>query len=83
MHGVQSGVAAKMEYDDSDTSPKHLRVGVNSAMVQHSALALMLLRKGVIGEQEYWEALADAAERERAMYEQWLSDRTGRTIHLM
>jgi hypothetical protein len=82
MHGVQSGVAAKMAYDDKDTSPKHLRTGVNSAMVQHSGLVLLLMRKGVIGEGEYWAAMADAAEQERALYERWLSERTGASVHL-
>lgn len=82
MHGVQSGVAAKMAHDPKETTPKHLRTGVNSAMVQHGALVLLLLRKGVIHEDEYWAALADAAEQERALYEQWLTERTGTAIHL-
>ena len=82
MHAVQSGVAAKMEYDPAETTPKHLRVGVNSALLQNTALLLLLLRKGVIHEDDYWAALADAAEQEKALYESWLSDRTGTTIHL-
>lgn len=82
MHAVQSGVAAKMTYDPTDTTPKHLRTGVNSAMVQHSGLVLLLMRKGVISESDYWAAMADAAEQERALYEEWLSERTGTPIHL-
>lgn len=82
MHAVQSGVAAKMTYDDKDTSPKHLRTGVNSAMVQHSGLVLLLMRKGVISEAEYWTSMADAAETERALYEEWLSERTGASVCL-
>ena len=30
LHGMQSGVAMKMNYDVAETTPKHLRVGVNS-----------------------------------------------------
>lgn len=82
MHAVQSGVAAKMEYDGSETSPKHLRVGVNSAMVEHSALAGLLMRKGVISQEEFYAALADAAEQEQRLYETWLSERTGAHIRL-
>lgn len=82
MHGVQSGVAAKMAYDAKDTTPKHLRTGVNSALVQHSALVLLLMRRGVISEDEYWAAVADAAEEERVRYEQWLTERVGTPVHL-
>jgi len=82
MHGVQSGVAAKMGYDPTETTGKHLRVGVNSALLQNSALVLLLLRAGVITEDDYWAALADAAEQERALYERWLSDHTGAAVHL-
>lgn len=82
LHAVQSGVAAKMNYDPTETTPKHLRVGVNAAMVQDSALAQLLMRKGMITEGEYWSAIADAMEREQALYEQWLADQTGTPVHL-
>lgn len=75
IHAMQTGVAAKMAIDPSETTPKHLRVGVNSAMVEHSALAGLLIAKGVITEAEYLEALALGMEREQALYEKWLTDR--------
>lgn len=85
-HAMQSGVAAKMQIDPAETTPKHLRVGVNSAMVEHNALAKLLIDKGVISEAEYFTAQADAMEREKALYERWLNDHygsaTGTTIHL-
>lgn len=76
-HAMQSGVAAKMGIDPKDTQPKHLRVGVNSAMVEHNALATLLMAKGVITEAEYVKAQADAMEREKALYERWLTDHYG------
>lgn len=82
MHAMQSGVAARMGYDHGETTPKHLRVGVNSALLQNSALALLLMRTGVIAEADYWKALADAAEEEKGLYERWLSNHTGATVHL-
>jgi len=81
MHAMQSGVAMKMNYDggpaSGETSPKHLRVGVNAAMVGNSALATLLMEKGVITEDEYFAALAAGAAREKDLYEGWLRERLG------
>lgn len=76
MHAVQTGVAMETELPqvlDSGTSPKHLRVGVNAALVDSGALALLLLKKGVIESDEYERALADQAEAEVRRYEFRLS----------
>lgn len=67
-HAMQSGVAMKMQYDTKETEPKGLRVGVNAAMVEHSALAKLLIDKGVITEAEYFKAIADGMEREARLY---------------
>lgn len=82
MHGVQSGVAIKMNYDPSETSPKMLRTGINSAMVEHSALARLLISKGVITEEEYFLAIERGAEEEKKSYEQWLSRHLRTTVTL-
>lgn len=76
-HAMQSGVAHKMHVDPSETSPKHLRVGVNSAMVDAAAVARLLIAKGVFTEDEYYAAIADQMEREKALYEQFLKDHYG------
>ena len=76
-HAMQSGVAYKMERVPSETSPKHLRVGINSAMVSHAVLVEMLLAKGVITEDEYFDALVEAMEREVESYQQELSELYG------
>jgi len=84
MHAVQAGVATKMELGgDQTTTPKHLRVGINSALVDCSAVAGLLIRKGLFTEEEYLEALADAAERERDSYEAELSVRLGKPVTLV
>lgn len=67
-HAMQAGVAMKMQKDDHDTTPKHLRVGVNSALVESGALVGLLIKKGVITEEEWWDALIEAMEREVEMY---------------
>lgn len=71
-HAMQTGVATKMAFDPAETTPKHLRVGVNSAMVDHSALAKILMDKGILTEAEYFTALADAMEREVDLYRDYL-----------
>ena len=77
VHAMQSGVAMKMNYDPSDTSPKHLRVGVNSALCDQAALARLLIDKGIITEAEYEAAITAEMGREVERYETWLQTHTG------
>lgn len=76
-HAMQSGVAMMMNYDPQATAPKHLRVGVNSAMVDSGALAGLLLSKGLITELEYFTALRDKMREEVEKYKTEISDRLG------
>jgi hypothetical protein len=77
-HAMQSGVRLKMSRagvpDDEElwpgeTSPKHLRVGVNAAMSDLGALVRLLISKGLFTQEEYTEAIADAMEDEQHSYE--------------
>ena len=71
MHAMQSAIAYELGAGTStDTSPKHLRVGVNSALADVPALAKLLMDKGLITEREYYEAVAVGAEAELRRYEQ-------------
>lgn len=83
-HAMQSGVAAEMGIADRAhaTEPKHLRVGVNSAMVNDRAIAELLIAKGVITEDEYVAAVADAMEAEAVDYEQRLQEYYGPGVRL-
>ena len=81
-HAMQSGVATEMAQGSRDTEPKHLRVGVNSALVDSGALAELLIKKGVISEAEYLEAIAAGMEREAKNYEERLSRKLGTKITL-
>lgn len=81
-HAVQAGVAMEMNDDPpsnsaSPVSPKMLRTGVNMSLVSHGALVRLLIAKGVITEEEYFEELAIGAEAEKAAYEERLSARFG------
>ncbi len=76
-HAMQSGVGMKMNYEPRETEPKHLRAGVNSAMVETSAIAILLMAKGIFTEEEYYQTLVQAMQNEVDLYKQWLSERLG------
>lgn len=81
-HAMQSGIAMKMNYDRRDLEEKHLRVGVNSALIETGAIATLLLEKGIITEQEYWEKLCKFMRQEVEAYERWLNEKTSGSIKL-
>lgn len=73
-HAMQTGVEYVRQRDESETSPKHLRVGMNSALVSNGALVKLLMAKGLITELEYMNVLVDEMEREVKSYETMLSN---------
>lgn len=81
-HAMQSGVAVEQGRGSDDGSPKHLRVGINVALVDHAALVKLLIDKGLISEVEYAEVTADGMEREVARYEERISRATGSRVTL-
>lgn len=66
----------------NECTPKHLRVGVNSALVNDAALARLLIRKGLITLEEYESAIAYQMELEVQAYETNLSQYFGKKITL-
>lgn len=82
-HAMQSGVMFDHENGGDSGSPKHLRVGVNSAMVEHGALAKLLVAKGIITEDEYFDALTEGMAAEVVRYEELLSEKLGKKVHLL
>lgn len=89
LHGMQSGVAFFLEKaaaGDKQAArqfdPKHTRVGINSAMVDSAALAKLLMGKGLITEEEYWEQLVAEAEAERLRYQKLINDLYGLIVVL-
>ena len=83
VHAMQTGVGFVMERDTFETSPKHLRVGVNSAMVEDAALAGLLIAKGLITEAEYMAAIADGMEREVGRYAERIKQTHGVDVTLV
>ncbi len=83
MHGMQAGVALDDGIGAPNLKPKHLRVGVNSALVDSGALAHALIKKGILTEEEYFESLVEVAELEHKKYEDEHSARLGTRIRLV
>lgn len=81
-HAMQSGVAMMLELGSNDATPKHLRVGVNSALISQGGLVNLLIRKGVFTLEEYEEAMTDFMNREVVDYEDRLSKLLGKKITL-
>jgi len=81
-HAMQSGVAMEATFDHSPTTGKSLRVGINAEMVFHGALVALLVKKGVITDREYLEAMVDGMAQEVEQYEKRISNRMGKEIKL-
>ncbi|MCA0202967.1 MAG: hypothetical protein LCH92_01385 [Proteobacteria bacterium] len=77
-HRVQTAIWAFPEHENR--SPKHLRVGIDMSKADMGGLARLLIAKGVFSELEYFEAMADGAEREAEAYENELAARYGINI---
>lgn len=69
-HAMQTGVAHEMSIGAEDTTPKHLRVGINSAMCNDAALTRLLVKKGIITEEEYAEEVRLEMCREVDRYQE-------------
>lgn len=83
MHAVQSGIAALLGTPNyQDATPKHLRVGVECNFVNQDATARLLIEKGIFTHEEYFEAMAEASAREKALYEERVSKVLGRKVSL-
>lgn len=79
-HAIQTGIAYNK--DKTGMAPKHLRVGVDSALVECGAIAKLLIANGIFTDLEYLEALAAAMEEEVERAEAKLSKQYGNTIKL-
>jgi hypothetical protein len=80
MDNLSVGVKAKQKLDQTETDPHSLRVGLNSAMIQVSALVQVLIHTGHLTEVDWYRILANVTESEVRLYEQWLSEATGTSV---
>lgn len=74
-HRVQSAIAFLQSHAEKtgesypSLEPKHLRVGVNSAMIEASALGKLLMRKKLITADEYFNSIIEMWEQEVESYQ--------------
>ena len=74
-HAMQTGVELSKEKGDQE--PKHLRVGINVALADQSSLAYLLIRKGVITNEEFLQAIVEGMELEVESYRARIASETG------
>jgi hypothetical protein len=79
-HAIQTGVAFETEGAQEDT--KHLRTGINCALAEISGIAHMLIKKGVITLDEYYDCILWGLGEEVKRYENSLSEKYGKEIKL-
>lgn len=72
VHAMQTGVALDQSRGSNDGTPKHLRVGINSALCDHAALVRLLIERGLFTQDQYTKAIADEMEQEKQRYEERL-----------
>lgn len=82
LHAVQTGVAYTLERDNRLAEPKHVRTGIDSAMINDAALVRLLVKKGLITEEEYAEEVRLETCREVDRYEDRLEQIYGAKVTL-
>lgn len=81
-HALQSGVVADHRLGSRDGEPKHLRVGVNVALVETGAIGRLLIEKGVCTREEYQTSVLVGLEAEIETYQARLSKIYGTKVSL-
>ena len=66
-HAIQAGTGLEQGSYSRDGEPKHLRVGITLARVEHTAVAQLCMAAGLFTEGQYFAAVLAELEREKAM----------------
>jgi hypothetical protein len=65
-HAIQAGTGLEQGSYSKDGEPKHLRVGITLARVEHTAVARLCMAAGIFTEAQYFEAVIAELEVEKA-----------------
>lgn len=76
-HAIQTGVAYVMGWDSKETDAKHLRVGINMALVANAGLAELLIALRVCTMGEIKDYQIAALKREVESYEKTVAEHFG------
>jgi hypothetical protein len=90
LHKIQTGILFTREWEEMQgipddrrsTGPKHLRVGVDQALIEHGALCALLIEKGIIKAKDYYETQIEFLERDVEAYTERLKERFGANFTL-
>lgn len=82
LHAIQTGIAYSLGRGGHEGDPKHLRTGIDSALVNDAALARLLVKKGVFTLDEYTEEIRLEACREVDRREAAIFEMTGAVVKL-
>jgi len=83
-HAIQSGIATLIGHNDNATrDPKHLRTGLNLVMSDTASLGRLLIRKGIITEDEYFEAVLEGLREEKARVTAEIKSKLGLDVTLL
>ena len=83
-HRMQSGIAFLEGRQEvfgerfAEIEPKHLRVGINMALLEGSALAALMFRKGLIEAEEYFDVIIEFLDMEVMSYSRRIKAIDGR-----
>lgn len=76
-HGVQTGIATRLELDPTFATMKDIRVGLDTSKADMGGLVDLLISKGVFTSLEYMEAIVKSMREERERWEKDISKRLG------
>jgi hypothetical protein len=85
-HRVQSAIAfiadnrARTGKRYESLEPKHLRVGINNALVEASAIGRLLMEKGIITPAEYYDSIIELLEEEVRRYQEDVTAEFGPSV---
>lgn len=85
LHAIQTGVLYMSKHESGDTaetSPKHLRTGINSSLIESSALVKTLVEADVIDWETFRDNVIFMLKLEVKNYEERLSKVMGTSIRL-
>lgn len=63
--------------DEQFSGPKHNRVGIDNALIEHGALMALLIEKGIIKAKDYYEAQVEFLQRDVERYRSRLKEKYG------
>jgi len=73
-YAMQTGIMYMVEKGSKTCQPKHMRTGINSALIFNGSVVRLLVEKGLITREEYAEAAVADLRAEVKRYESELSE---------